>query len=341
MFIRNAWYVVAWDFEVLADTILERTVLGESIVVHRKADGAPVVMENRCCHRGAPLALGRKEGDCIRCMYHGMKFDASGRCVEVPGQALIPPRAMVRTYPAVQRTRWIWVWMGDPALADPTTIPDTFSIQHPKWRTKPGYKHFGANVLLICDNLLDFSHLAYVHEKTFGGSTAIAEVRHEVTKLDHGIRIVRKVPNTVPAPYHQRLGHFPGRVNRWFDYTLSVTGMFIMTAGVQSVTKDETDPDGALVFHSCQALTPESADTTHYFFSHANNFALDDATVTEASYQSVAAAFEEDMRMIQAQAKVLALDPDRPLVPIAADLALTQYRAMVAEALAAEAAGPP
>jgi nitrite reductase/ring-hydroxylating ferredoxin subunit len=81
MFIRNAWYVVAWDFEVLADTILERTVLGESIVVHRKADGAPVVMENRCCHRGAPLALGRKEGDCIRCIYHGMKFDASGRCL--------------------------------------------------------------------------------------------------------------------------------------------------------------------------------------------------------------------------------------------------------------------
>lgn len=144
MFIRNAWYVVAWDFEVLADTILERTVLGESIVAYRKADGTPVVMENRCCHRGAPLALGRKEGDCLRCMYHGMKFDASGQCVEVPGQTLIPPKAKVRTYPVVERTRWIWVWMGDPVLADPTTIPNTFSIQHPKWRTKPGYKHFVA-----------------------------------------------------------------------------------------------------------------------------------------------------------------------------------------------------
>jgi len=51
---------------------------------------------------------------------------------------------------------------------------DTFSVQHPAWRTKPGYKHFGANILLLADNLLDFSHLSYVHEKTLGGTTAIA-----------------------------------------------------------------------------------------------------------------------------------------------------------------------
>src|SRR5882757_1643973 len=104
MFIRNAWYVVAWDFEVLSDTILERTILGESVIVYRTADGIPVVMENRCCHRAAPLSLGRKEGDYIRCMYHGLKFDTSGACVEIPGQARIPPSAKVKTYPAVQRT---------------------------------------------------------------------------------------------------------------------------------------------------------------------------------------------------------------------------------------------
>jgi phenylpropionate dioxygenase-like ring-hydroxylating dioxygenase large terminal subunit len=66
MFIRNAWYVVAWDYEVLPDTVLKRGVLGESVIVYRTGDGEPVVMENRCCHRAAPLALGRKEGDCIR-----------------------------------------------------------------------------------------------------------------------------------------------------------------------------------------------------------------------------------------------------------------------------------
>src|SRR5882672_5628546 len=99
MFIRNAWYVVAWDFEVLPDTILERSILGQSVIVYRCGDGTPVVMENRCCHRAAPLALGRKEGDRIRCMYHGLLFGPDGVCVEIPGQERIPPSARVRTFP--------------------------------------------------------------------------------------------------------------------------------------------------------------------------------------------------------------------------------------------------
>jgi phenylpropionate dioxygenase-like ring-hydroxylating dioxygenase large terminal subunit len=171
MFIRNAWYVVAWDSEVADDTILERTILGESVIVYRTKAGSPIVMENRCCHRAAPLALGRKEGDCIRCMYHGLRFDPTGVCVEIPGHRRIPAAARVKTYPAVQRARLIWVWTGDRVKADENLIPDTYSIQHPAWATKPGYKKFGANILLLTDNLLDFAHLSYVHESTLGGAT--------------------------------------------------------------------------------------------------------------------------------------------------------------------------
>src|SRR5260221_8344103 len=119
LFIRNAWYVVAWDFEGLADTILERTILGESVIVYRTGDGVPIVMENRCCHRAAPLALGRKEGDRIRCMYHGLLFGPDGVCVEIPGQDRIPLMARVNTFPVVQPTRLIWGWVGDVHKADP------------------------------------------------------------------------------------------------------------------------------------------------------------------------------------------------------------------------------
>ncbi len=337
MFIRNAWYVVAWDYEVLGDTILERTILGQSVIVYRTADGSPVVMENRCCHRAAPLALGRKEGDRIRCMYHGLLFAPDGVCVEIPGQDRIPPTARVKTFPVVQRTRLIWVWMGDIAKADAALIPDTFSVQHPEWRTKPGYKRFAANILLITDNLLDFSHLSYVHEKTLGGTTAIAEAPQEVSGLNQqGVRIQRRVYNTTLAPYHRRLGNFPGLVNRWWDYSLSVSGMFIMSSGVQSVEKPENDFDGALLFHSCQALTPEAADSTHYFFSHAHNFGLDDPTITESTYESIVLAFDEDKRMIEAQGRVLEKDPTREMVHIAADGPLIRYRRLVKAALAAE-----
>src|SRR6266436_6635194 len=337
MFIRNAWYVVAWDYEVLGDTILERTILGESVIIYRTGDGSPVVMENRCCHRAAPLALGRKEGDRIRCMYHGLLFAPDGVCVEIPGQDRIPLMARVKTFPVVQRTRLIWVWMGDVQKADAALIPDTFSVHHPAWRTKPGYKRFAANILLITDNLLDFSHLSYVHEKTLGGTTAIAEAPQEVSGLNQqGVRIQRRVYNTTLAPYHRRLGNFPGLVNRWWDYSLSVSGMFIMSSGVQSVEKAENDSDGALLFHSCQALTPEAADSTHYFFSHAHNFGLDDPTITESTYESIVLAFDEDKRMIEAQGRVLEKDPTREMVHIAADGPLIRYRRLVKAALAAE-----
>jgi vanillate O-demethylase monooxygenase subunit len=341
MFIKNAWYVVAWDYEVLADTILERSILGESVIVYRTAAGAPVILENRCCHRAAPLALGRKEGDCIRCMYHGLKFASSGACVEIPGQERIPANAKVKSYPVVQRTRWIWVWMGDPGKADESLIPNTYSLQHPAWRTKPGYKLFRANIALIADNLLDFSHLSYVHETSLGGTPAIAESPQDVSVASTGgIHIVRRVNNADPAPYHRRLGSFTGKVNRWWEYELSLSGMFIMTMGAQSVGRAPGDLEGALLFHSCQALTPESECSTHYFFSHAHNFALDDPTVTEATYQSVNAAFGEDSRMIEAQANVIGRAPHREMVGIAADSALTRYRRMVRAALDEEAAAP-
>jgi vanillate O-demethylase monooxygenase subunit len=227
--------------------------------------------------------------------------------------------------------------MGDSGEADEALIPDTFSVQHPDWRTKPGYKLFAANILLLTDNLLDFAHLSFVHEKTLGGTTAIAEAPPEVTGQEgKGIRIVRRVSNTTVAPYHQRLGKFTGNVDRWWEYTLSVSGMFIMSSGVQAVEKKD-DLDGALLFHSCQALTPQTTDSTHYFFSHAHNFALNDPTVTESVYLSIVEAFDEDRRMIEAQRKVIEGNPDRDLINISADGALIRYRRLVKAALAKQA----
>ncbi|HEY1719686.1 MAG TPA: aromatic ring-hydroxylating dioxygenase subunit alpha [Magnetospirillaceae bacterium] len=338
MFIRNAWYVAAWDFEILANTILERRILDESIVFHRTLDGTPVALQNRCCHRWAPLSVGRKEGDCIRCMYHGMKFGPDGVCVEIPGQSNIPPEARVKTFPVVQRKRWLWIWMGDPAKANPALIPDTFSLQHPAWRFKPGYKSIRANMLNVADNLLDFSHLSFVHEKTLGGSPQIAEARPEISMVADGMRVVRRVNDTIPAPYHQRLGKFTGKVNRWFDYTLSFSGAFLMLAGVQSVDKAENDLDGALLFHSCQAITPETATSTHYFFAQAHGFALDDATITESIYQSIDTAFEEDRRVLEAQQRVIETNPGEKMIFIAGDIALARYRRHVADIVAAETA---
>ena len=115
-------------------------------------------------------------------MYHGLLFDTTGRCVEIPSQNFIPPAARVRAFPVVERFKWVWVWMGDPDKADESLIPDTHYNDDAGWRGTPGYMHYDANYLLITDNLLDFSHLSYVHETTLGGSAKYAEIRPKVTR---------------------------------------------------------------------------------------------------------------------------------------------------------------
>ncbi|WP_341892871.1 aromatic ring-hydroxylating dioxygenase subunit alpha [Variovorax sp. YR752] len=336
MFVRNCWYVAAWDHELLADTLLERTIIGESVLFYRRGDGSPVAIDNRCPHRHAPLSMGRKEGDAVRCLYHGLKYDSRGQCVEIPGQEAIPAKLCVRAYPVAERGRWIWVWMGDPLRADESLIPDAFSLKHREWRYRPGYLHYDADHRLICDNLLDFSHLSYVHEKTLGGSPNIAQARPVVTRTERGVHVTRDVRDTVPAPYHARLGGFSGKVNRRFAYDFLVPGVLLMHAHVKPHDTADEDMSGALQFHSCQALTPETAGTTHYFFMQAHRFRLDDATITESIYQSLCTAFAEDRRIIEAQQRLIDRSPPAPMQPIAADLALAQYRRIVEQMLAAE-----
>ncbi|SEB06097.1 aromatic ring-hydroxylating dioxygenase subunit alpha [Variovorax sp. YR216] len=340
MFLKNCWYVAAWDHEILGDTLLTRTLLGQPVLFYRKEDGTVVAMDNKCCHRHAPLHMGRKEGDCVRCMYHGAKYDATGACVEVPGQERIPPKLRQRVYPTVQRKRWVWIWMGDPALADDTLIPDTYSLAHPDWRWKPSYLHYECNYLLISDNLLDFSHLSYVHEKTFGGSPNIAEARPEVQRMERGVRVSRPVRGTVPAPYHQRLGSFEGKVDRWFRYDFHVPGILLLDAGVKSAATPDDDMSGALQFHSCQAITPETEKSTHYFFMQAHNFRLDDAVVTESIDQSQKRAFIEDKQILEAQQQMIDNSPESSMVAMAADAGLIQYRRLLTELIDLENKAP-
>src|SRR5215471_7455909 len=105
MFVKNAWYCAGWDYHVShsKDALLSRRMAGESIVLYRKSDGRVLALEDRCPHRQAPLSMGRKEGDSLRCMYHGLKFAPSGKCIEVPGSNHIPERACVRVLPVLER----------------------------------------------------------------------------------------------------------------------------------------------------------------------------------------------------------------------------------------------
>ena len=348
MWLRNCWYVIAWDHEIPAadsPALFRRVALNEPLLIYRTQAGEIVALEDRCVHRHAPLSKGRREGDHIRCNYHGLLFDARGTCIEVPGLADVPPqlhdRACVRRYPVAVQNRWVFVWMGEPALADEALLPDNFSCDHPQWRNKPGYLHYDTPYRLICDNLLDFSHLSYVHEKTLGGSPAIARsvptiepVPGPAGRLDWpalGIRVTRHVRDVPPPPFYQRFRRFETNLNRWFVYDFLLPGTLLMSSGGRPVGDAEDDMRHAVRLHSCQTLTPETETGTHYFFQQSHPTGEGDEAADESIYASLVQAFEEDRAMITAQHTNIAHDPGRPMLPLAMDSALVQFRRLLAE----------
>lgn len=343
MFIKNCWYVAGWDTEVPADGFLVRTITSVPLALWRDQAGKIIAFEDRCCHRGAPLSMGRREGDCVRCNYHGLKFDAKGNCIEIPSQATIPPKFRVRTFPVIEKHKWIWIWMGDPSLADESLIGDTHYLDDPAWASMGGHIHYDVNYLLLCDNLLDFTHLPYLHPTTLGGSPDYAAVLPTVERIDRGVRLSKWVFNTDPPEYSRKFGAYEGKkVDRWMIYDFVAPGILLMDSGMVPAGGGEKarqtgDRDNALEFRGRQAVTPETENSTLYFFAHPHNFLIDQPEVTKSIMQSIAIAFEEDRGIITAQAANLALDPDFKMMPMAADLGLTQFRRVVQQLLDIEA----
>jgi phenylpropionate dioxygenase-like ring-hydroxylating dioxygenase large terminal subunit len=335
MWVRNAWYVAGWRHELGAEGLLARTVIEEPLVLYRRSDGSVVALEDRCCHRLAPLSMGRREADDLRCMYHGLKFASDGRCIEIPGQPVIPPGARVRCYPAVERDSWIWVWMGDAAAADPALIPNSVALDDPAWRLRSGQLDYAADYLLIDDNLLDFSHLAFVHSATLGRNTPQwAELRPRLTRLPRGLHVERWIENQ-PAQSHLR--RHGDAFDLWSSYDFLVPGIFLLrSAWYPAGTARRCDllaPKEPPLFLRCddQAVTPVTARRSRYYYlAGGRREQLDDALLDKL-FAVAEAAFVEDLAIIEAQQRVLDLDPGRHMLNTSLDVGLSQFRRILRE----------
>lgn len=337
MFIRNAWYVAGWSHEVGAEGLLRRVLLGRPVVLFRASDGKAHALLDRCPHRHAPLSSGRREGDSLRCLYHGIRIDIAGRCVEVPGQEGVPGGLQVPVFPLVERDRLLWIWMGEPEHADPARIPTLAWLDDPRWGKKPGYIHYDASYLLVVDNLLDFSHLAWVHAKTLGNAGQ-GTLRPQIDRIDGGLRVSRWSMNDEPAPFHARMGGFTGKVDRWNCYDWTPPALLIMDAGVAPAGAGarEGNRAGAIQFRHLSVQTPETERSTHYFFAHAHDFQPDDPEVTEQIYREVMTAFEEDRAIIEAQQANIDLEPNAKMHGIVHDAGLNQARFLIERMLREE-----
>lgn len=319
MFLRNSWYVAAWDREI-SRTPLARVLLNEAVVLYRKEDGTPVALEDRCCHRQLPLSMGKVEGNDLRCGYHGLKFDSSGKCIEIPGQASIPPQAKVRSYPILERYNWVWIWMGDPARADPGLIPNWWWADHAEWAfTRPDRVRLECNYQLIADNVLDVTHLAYVHATSIGASS-ITEFPASVEREERLVRLTRWIRDRPPPPLYQRAGGFAGNVDRWQIVEHIPPCFTVNFGGVQ-------DSGKRIDLMALSAPTPETERSTHYFFGFVRNFGLGDAQTENICCVDMVKVFNEDFPVLEAQQ--LNMDLKHSRIDIAVDAAPMAARRML------------
>jgi len=340
-YVRNAWYVASWEQDLAPDRPTAVEILDEPIVLW-PAEDRVIAMADRCVHRMAPLSLGRCEGAKLRCMYHGLLFDASGKVVEIPGQELVPAQARVRTYPVAVRHSWVWVWMGDPALADPALIPPAVGFDNPDYILGRGYLDYAAEARLINDNLLDFSHLTYVHANSFQAGPAFADERPRLTPLDRGVRFERWVAGT-KGPMGRQDGTL---VDSYSTYDFLVPGVLLMWSGsfpqgtaaaLGFARPDYGRATGAVTFTS-QAVTPTRAKSARYFFSWGPHRDHGDAALRDRLMAVADQAFGEDKVMIEAQQRVIDRTPDPQVMPTAHDRGVTLFNRLVERLARAEGA---
>ncbi len=336
---RNAWYMAGWDKDVPEGKVVAATILGQPLALARGDGGTVFAMEDRCPHRAAPLSLGKCEDGGLRCWYHGVRFAADGTCVEIPGQDSIPPALKVRTFPVVERHAAIWVWMGDAAQADKALIPPFVGYRSPDWAMTPGRLDYDAPARLIHDNLLDLTHISYVHAETFaGGRQDSADgwraARTRNTTIANGVAVERTM---FGMPPNSAGGRHENEADVWSRYEFTIPGVFLLdTETYPAGTMDPDKPgrcEGRSQFttFTCQAVTPLTADTTCYFFAYG-------PWAREADKQDFFAdlgkrAFLEDKVMIEAQWKTMQATDTR-IMPLAMDQAVLKYEAELKRYLA-------
>lgn len=355
MLIKNVWYVAAHSDEVEAGGILGRTIAGERIVFCRRDDGTVFALEDQCAHRRAPLSMGElTEGANLRCSYHGITFDGIGKCVSVPGQASFPADWQIRTYPVIEKFRYLWVWTGDPAkCSDQSSIRDFMTLGEPPYESRNGLLPVAGDYRLLVDNLLDATHAEFVHRSSFGSSDwQVARKTDDVPQKqsgqfdvdfrEDGIDFVFRLNDVTGGPcfgkaYAMSLGK--QSQDTGLDIRMDVSwqppGLFLYGVTVSEAGADASD---GLQLVNLHLLTPETEYTTHYLYRCSVLNTNGNPDIMEFWRDVDVRAFNEDKRIIEAQQTVTGERDlfDDPLWSIQGDQMSVRGRRLLKDLVAGE-----
>ncbi|MEY4749577.1 MAG: hypothetical protein RIQ60_1791 [Pseudomonadota bacterium] len=345
----NAWYAAAWDTE-LKHELLPRQIAGRRLVLWRRLDGTPAALEDACWHRLMPLSLGRLDGDEVVCGYHGLVFNPQGRCTHMPSQDTINPSACVPAFPVVEKHRFVWVWPGDPALADPALVPDLHWNHDPEWAGDGKLITVACNYRLVVDNLMDLTHESFVHGSSIG-NRAVAEAPFAVTHGERTATVTRWMADIDPPPFwagqlRQARG-YQGKVDRWqiirFEAPCTVAiDVGVAPAGSGALPTPERpagERSAGVNGFVLNTITPADEGHCHYFWAFVRNYSIHEQKLTSDLREGVSRIFREDELVLEAQQRAIAEHPDHRFYNLNIDAGSMWARRLIERQIAAESGG--
>jgi phenylpropionate dioxygenase-like ring-hydroxylating dioxygenase large terminal subunit len=324
-FLENFWYAAGWSSEITAKP-LARRILDRPVALFRTESGKAAAFDDCCPHRMVPLSRGTVEGESLRCGYHGLRFDCSGQCVEVPGQVNIPPRAKVTSHALVERWNLAWIWMGDAAAANEELIPALPWLTATDWAYSHGCITYACNYVLLLDNLIDLSHTTFVHRQTIG-TDDVARTPIKTTSGAAHVLVERHMTDTEPSIMYRKAGGFTGKVDRWQKIAFTPPTNIIIDAGaVPAGTGDTKRGIGTRIIN---LITPETPTSTFHFWAFARDFKLDDPSMTKYLGDAVMITFNEDKLLIDDQQRNVDARPRQRMLDNTADTGVVLARRIV------------
>jgi phenylpropionate dioxygenase-like ring-hydroxylating dioxygenase large terminal subunit len=336
-FLQNTWYMGAWAHEVTAQP-MSRRMLGVAMMFYRKSDDAVVALRDRCPHRFAPLSNGKVIDDCIQCPYHGLRFDASGRCVMAPLEERAPPTIRVQSFPVVERHNIIWFWPGDPSSADADLIPEFSYLTDVSFKHVFGMTHVNAHYELETDNLMDLSHVDMLHPP-FSGVLSKKSI-FKAYRDGHTVH-ANWFSKNAPNPSSLEHGPFPTGgepIDQWLEMRWNApAAMYLEVA----VTRTGQPREMGYTMPGVHILTPETDSSTLYFW--AGTLRATDQVPLDLFRADFVQTFEhEDRPMIENVAREMGDNTDllamKPLL-LRSDAGSVLARRTMAELIAKEQAG--
>ncbi len=333
----NAWYAAAWSHEVGRREPLARTVCNHRMVLWRRADNGITALEDACWHRLLPLSMGWLEGEEIVCRYHGLAFDGKGQCTRMPSQDKLNPAARVRPYPTVERHRYVWVWPGDPALADSSLVPDMHWNEDPEWEGDGKTLFAKCDYRLFVDNLMDLTHESFVHATSIGNKH-VAQTPMTTAHDGRTVTLTRWMLDIDAPPFWRAQLGKPGNVDRWqiirFEAPCTVVlDVGVAPAGTGAAKGDRSQGVNGRVLNT---ITPETETTCMYFWSLMRNYRLRDQSLTTQLREANAKIFIEDQVVVEAQQRAILELPGRPPRNLNIDSGSMRARRIIDEMIASE-----